>query len=50
MAPTIPLAAIKRTLVDAGESVTGAARTLWIASGTLRGLVRAQPALADVVF
>ena len=50
MAPTIPLAAIKQTLVDAGGSVTGAARTLGIASASLRRLVRAQPSLADVVF
>jgi hypothetical protein len=50
MAPTTSPAAVKQALVEAGGSVTGAARTLGIASGTLRGLVRAQPLLADVVF
>jgi hypothetical protein len=50
MAPTISPAAAKQALVQAGGSVTGAVRTLGIASGTLRGLVRAQPLLADVVF
>jgi hypothetical protein len=49
-APTTSTAAVKQALVEAGGSVTGAARTLGIASGTLRGLVRAQPLLADVVF
>jgi hypothetical protein len=50
MAPTISPAAIKQALVEAGGSVTGAARTLEIASASLRRLVRAQPSLADVVF
>jgi hypothetical protein len=48
--PTISPAAVKQALVQAGGSVTGAARTLGIGSGSLRGLVRAQPLLADVVF
>ena len=50
MAPTISPAAVKQALVEAGGSVTGAARTLGIASASLRRLVRAQPLLADVVF
>ena len=50
MAQATSPAAVKQALVDAGGSVTGAARTLGIARGTLRGLVRAQPLLADVVF
>jgi hypothetical protein len=50
MAPTISPAAVKQALVDAGGSVTGAARTLGIASASLRRLVRAQPLLADLVF
>ena len=50
MAPTISPAAVKQALVEAGGSVTGAARTLGIASANLRRLVRAQPSLADVVF
>jgi hypothetical protein len=50
MAPTISPAAVKQALVDAGGSVTGAARTLGIASARLRRLVRAQPLLAEVVF
>ena len=50
MAPTISSTAVKQALVDAGGSVTGAARTLGIASASLRRLVRAQPLLADVVF
>jgi hypothetical protein len=50
MAPTISTAAVKQTLVDAGGSVTGAARTLGIASACLRRLVRTQPLLVDVVF
>ena len=50
MAPTISPAAIKQALVEAGGSVTGAARTLGIASASLRRLVHAQPSLADVVF
>jgi hypothetical protein len=50
MAPAIPPAAVKHALVDAGGSVTGAARTLGIASASLRRLVRVQPVLADVVF
>ena len=49
-APTISHDAIKQALVQAGGSVTGAARTLGIASASLRRLVRAQPLLADVVF
>jgi plasmid maintenance system antidote protein VapI len=50
MAPTISSAAVKQALVDAGGSVTGAARTLEIASASLRRLVRAHPMLADAVF
>jgi hypothetical protein len=50
MAPATSPAAVKRALVDAGGSVTGAARTLGIASASLRRLVRAQPLLANVVF
>jgi hypothetical protein len=50
MAPTISPAAVKQALVDAGGSETGAARTLRIASASLRRLVRAQPSLADAVF
>jgi hypothetical protein len=50
MAPTVSAAAVKQALVQAGGSVTGAARTLGIASASLRRLVRAQPLLADVVF
>jgi plasmid maintenance system antidote protein VapI len=50
MAPTISPAAVKQALVQAGGSVTGAARTLGIASASLRRLVRAQPLLADIVF
>ena len=50
MAPTISPAAVKQALVDAGGSVTGAARTLGIASASLRRLVRAQPLLADEAF
>jgi hypothetical protein len=37
-------------MIQAGGSVTAAARTLGIASASLRGLVRALPLLADVVF
>ena len=50
MAPTISLAAIRQALAQAGGSVTGAARTLGIASASLRTLVRAHPMLADTVF
>jgi hypothetical protein len=50
MAPTTSPAAVKQALVHAGGSVTGAARTLGIASASLRRLVCAQPSLADVVF
>ena len=50
MTPTISPAAVEQALVDAGGSVTGAARTLGMASASLRRLVRAQPSLADVVF
>jgi hypothetical protein len=50
MAPTISSAAVKQALVEAGGSVTGAARTLGIASASLRSLVRADPMLADTVF
>jgi plasmid maintenance system antidote protein VapI len=50
MAPTISPAAVKQALVHAGGSVTGAARTLGIASASLREIVRAQPALAEIVF
>jgi hypothetical protein len=50
MAPTISPAAIKQALIQTGGSVTGTARTLGIASASLRRLVRAQPLLADAVF
>jgi hypothetical protein len=50
MAQTTSPAAVKQALVEAGGSVTGAARTLGIESASLRRLVRAQPLLADVVF
>jgi hypothetical protein len=50
MTPTLPLAALEQALVDAGGSVTGAARTLGMASASLRSLVRADPMLADTVF
>jgi plasmid maintenance system antidote protein VapI len=50
MAPTISPAAIEQALVDAGGSVTGAARTLGIASASLRRLVQDHPLLADAVF
>ena len=50
MAPTTSPTVIKQALVQAGGSVTGAARTLGIASASLRALVHAQPLLADVVF
>jgi hypothetical protein len=50
MAPTISPAAVKQALVQAGGSVTGAARTLGIESASLRRLVCAHPMLADVVF
>jgi hypothetical protein len=50
IAPTISPTAIKQALVQAGGSVTGAARTLEIASASLRALVRAHPVLADAVF
>ena len=50
MAPTTSPAAVKQAFVEAGGSVTGAARTLGIASASLQRLVRAQPVLADVVF
>jgi hypothetical protein len=49
-APTISHDAIKQALVQAGGSVTGAARTLGIASANLRELVRVHPMLADAVF
>jgi plasmid maintenance system antidote protein VapI len=48
--PTISPAAVKQALVQAGGSVTSAARTLGIASASLRRLVRARPVSADVVF
>jgi hypothetical protein len=50
MAPTTSPEAIKQALVEAGGSVTGAARTLRIESAALRRLVRANPLLADVAF
>ena len=50
MTPAPPLAAVEQALIDAGGSVTAAARTLGIASANLRGLVRAHPLLADAVF
>jgi hypothetical protein len=48
--PTISPAAVKQALVEAGGSVTGAARTLGIESANLRRLVGANPLLADVAF
>jgi hypothetical protein len=50
MEPTTSPAAVKQALVEAGGSVTGAARTLGIESARLRRLVRADPMLADTVF
>jgi hypothetical protein len=50
MAPTIPVATIKKALIDAGGGMAAAARTLGIESASLREMVRAQPVLADVVF
>jgi hypothetical protein len=50
MTQTPSLAAVEQALVNAGGSVAAAARTLGIASACLRGLVRAHPSLADVVF
>ena len=50
MARTISPTAVKQALVQAGGSVTGAARTLGIASASLRRSVRADPMLADTVF
>ena len=50
MEPTISPAAAKQALVQAGGSVTGAARTLGIESASLRRLVRADPVLVDAVF
>ena len=50
MAPTTSSAALKQALVQAGGSVTGAARALGMASASLRRLVRAHPLLAVVVF
>jgi hypothetical protein len=50
MAPTTSPASVRQALVEAGGSVTGAARTLGIASTSLRSLVRAHPMLADTVF
>jgi hypothetical protein len=50
MAPTISPAAVKQALVETAGSVTGAARTLGIASASLRGLVRSHPSLTDTVF
>jgi hypothetical protein len=50
MVPTASPAAGKHALVETGGSVAGAARTLGIASASLRRLVRAHPMLADTVF
>src|ERR1700722_13168411 len=50
MTPMLPAAVVERALVEAAGSVTTAARTLGIASANLRGMVRAHPWLADVVF
>jgi hypothetical protein len=50
MAPPTSPTAVRQALVQTGGSVTGAARTLGIASASLRKLVRAHPSLADVVF
>ena len=50
MAPAISPAAVEQALVQAGGSVTGAARALGIESASLRRLARAQPLLAEVVF
>jgi hypothetical protein len=49
-APAIPIATIKQALIDAGGGMATAARTLGIASASLRSLVRAGPMLADRVF
>jgi hypothetical protein len=50
MTPTISPAAVKQALVQAGGSVTAAARSLGIGSAHLRGFVRSHPSLADTVF
>ena len=50
MAPTISPAAVKQALVQAGGSVAAAARTLGIASASLRRLVQDHPMLASTVF
>ena len=50
MEPATSPAAVKQALVQAGGSVTAAARTLGIASASLRKLVRAHPMLVDTVF
>ena len=48
--PALPLGTVERALLDAGGSVPAAARTLGVATASLRGLVRAHPLLADTVF
>src|ERR1700690_596806 len=50
MTETLSLSAVEQALVQAGGRVAAAARTLGIASASLRGLVRAHPLLADTVF
>ena len=50
MEPATSPAAVKQALVQAGGSVTAAARTLGIASANLRELVRIHPSLTDTVF
>jgi hypothetical protein len=50
MTRALPVAAVERALVGAAGSVTAAARTLGIASATLRELVRTHPLLMNVVF
>jgi hypothetical protein len=50
MTPALPVAVVERALVEAAGSVTAAARTLGIASASLRELVRTHPLLMNVVF
>jgi hypothetical protein len=50
MTPAPKLAAVERALVDAGGSVSAAARALKISSAELRKLVRTHPLLADAAF
>jgi transposase-like protein len=50
MTPTISPEAVKQALVDAGGSVTRAARKLGIASASLRRFVQHHRLLASTVF